>query len=84
VTDKLRIGIIGVGAIGVGHVNTFRANPRCELTALCDQDAAWIEKAKTDFGAKYGFTDWRGLVACDEVSPRSRPVSTCCARSRWL
>ena len=66
-TDKLRIGIIGVGAIGVGHANTFRANPCCELIALCDQDAAWVEKAKTDYGAKYGFTDWRDVIARDEV-----------------
>jgi predicted dehydrogenase len=71
--SKLRVGVIGVGAMGLGHVNAYRANPNCELTALCDRDARWVERAKREYGARYAFTDWEALAACEEIDT----VSVC-------
>lgn len=66
-SPKLRIGIIGVGAIGQGHLATFRANANCEVTAICDQSAEWVEHVQQAHGIGYAFTDWADIVACDEV-----------------
>ncbi|MBM3501481.1 MAG: Gfo/Idh/MocA family oxidoreductase, partial [Armatimonadetes bacterium] len=71
--EPVRIGVIGVGAMGLGHVNAYRANPRCELVAVCDADARWVEQARIEYGALYAFTDWEALSACDEVDA----VSVC-------
>jgi predicted dehydrogenase len=69
----VRVGVIGVGAMGLGHVNAYRANPDCELVALCDADARWVEQAQAEHGARYAFTDWEALAACDGLDA----VSVC-------
>ncbi len=35
-TGNIRFAIIGCGHIGLRHADFIRANPECELTALCD------------------------------------------------
>ena len=49
---KLRVGIIGLGRGGAG-VNGFNAIPGCELTAICDLNAARIKRT-LDATAKAG------------------------------
>jgi predicted dehydrogenase len=67
------------------------------LTALCGRDADAVERAAGKLGWASTETDWKRLVTRDDVdlvdvctpatrtptspSPRSRPASTCCARS---
>lgn len=36
ITGKIRFAIIGCGHIGLRHIEFIRANPECELVALCD------------------------------------------------
>jgi predicted dehydrogenase len=71
--DKVRVGVIGVGAMGLAHVAAYRANARCELTALCDRDGDWVQRAKQECGARRAFTDWEELAACEDVDA----VSVC-------
>jgi len=35
-SGKVRVGIIGVGAIGQWHVQAFRNVANAEITAICD------------------------------------------------
>lgn len=35
---RYRIGVIGFGRVGPGHVNTIAANPRYDLVRICDCD----------------------------------------------
>lgn len=70
--DKLRVGIIGLG-IGQSHAGAYLSNPRAELVAICDRDAAWLEHCKQAWGTRLTFSSWEELVVCDEVDA----VSVC-------
>lgn len=41
--DKVKVGIIGVGNMGSGHIGFVKNIPEAELVAICD-----IDKAKAD------------------------------------
>ena len=71
---KLRIGLIGYGFMGRAHSNAYRKvgnffdfEHECVLQAACARDAA---KAK-DFARRWGYqsveTDWRKLIARDDI-----------------
>lgn len=49
--EKLRIGVIGYGNMGTGHVSNLKAGmvPEMELTAVCDISQARREAAKSDY-----------------------------------
>ena len=65
----LKIGIIGLGGISAKHIKEIEASPRAEITAICDIDAAKLQKAGDRLGipAERRFTDYKDLVACPEV-----------------
>ena len=99
-SGKVRVGIIGVGAIGQWHVQAFRNVASAEITAICDSSKEWLEHCKREWGVKWAFEKWEDLLACEDVDAVSvclptvfhhavtvaalRPASTCYARSRWL
>lgn len=72
--EKVRLGIIGVGSMGTGHVRRFvegRLEGYAELTAVCDINPARFDFVKENFGdAVKTFTDYNDLLAsglCDAV-----------------
>ncbi len=60
--ETVRIGVVGVGGMGSGHVKCVQELPNCELTAVCDIDPA-VCKAKAEETGVRGFTDYRELIA---------------------
>ena len=44
-SEKTRIGIIGVGSIAQFHLQGYKDNPDVEIYALCDIDALFAKKA---------------------------------------
>ncbi len=58
--DKVRLGIIGLGNMGSGHIQHLKAGqvPRCELAAVCDIDAAKLKK----YPDVKGFTDSAKMI----------------------
>lgn len=64
--DPLRIGIIGLGAIGTVHANALKTlGKHAELSAFCDVAPDRLaEKAET-FGVEATFTDYRQLLDSD-------------------
>jgi len=63
----LRVGVIGVGWHGGTHVQNFKANPRAEITALCDINETLLAERARELGGTRTFTDYHDLLACDEV-----------------
>ncbi|NUQ01130.1 MAG: Gfo/Idh/MocA family oxidoreductase [Armatimonadetes bacterium] len=63
----LRVGVVGVGWQGSGHLQNVVAEPRCRLTAICDLNRELLAERASTFGVAHTFTSYRDLVACDEV-----------------
>lgn len=65
--ENLGYGIIGCGVIAPWHARAVQNLPNAELIAVCDVLPEKAEKLKTDFGAQYAYTDYRDLIARDDI-----------------
>jgi predicted dehydrogenase len=68
-TKKLRLGIVGLGAMGHPHVGFALNIPEVELTALCDTDPARIERVRQSY-----YSDRPQDVSAPAVSSSAQPV----------
>ena len=66
-SDRLRVGVIGVGWHGGSHLQNFAANPRAEVVAICDINETLLAERAAELGDVRAFTDYHELVACEEV-----------------
>ncbi len=68
-SKKLKIGLIGAGGIVRGaHLKPgWLAVPDCEIVAVCDVNRATAQKLADDFQIPHVFTDYRDLVALEEI-----------------
>jgi predicted dehydrogenase len=72
--DALRVGMIGYGFMGKAHAQAWRNAARFfdlplrpELTALCGRSEAAVESAAGTYGFAGWQTDWRELIARDDI-----------------
>jgi len=71
-SEKLNHGIIGVGSMGLNHINYVKDDPQGELVAVCDVDSKHLKLglkrglAITDGGCK-GYHDFREVLARPDV-----------------
>lgn len=49
---KLKVGVVGVRAIGNTHAEVYKNDPLAELTAVCDIDRARADEAASRWGVK--------------------------------
>lgn len=67
-SDKLKIGVIGVGHLGRAHVKILSQIESCELVGCHDIATEKAEAAATEFGTK-SFSDISQLIDnCDAIS----------------
>lgn len=74
---RLGVGLIGVGAMGRGHLRRLAGDPGVQLVAVCDVDRARREEARAIAEAMYAaagraggcpaYNDFRELLARPEV-----------------
>lgn len=66
---KLKIGIIGSGGIAQScHIPGYQSIPdQCEVVALCDPHEPNLKQASEKFGITDLYTDYRGLLAKEEI-----------------
>ena len=67
----LKMGVIGVGWHGAGHLANFAANPKAELTAVCDINQELLAQRAEEYPGVRTFTDYHELLACDDVERRA-------------
>ena len=62
--SKIRLGVIGVGSHGTGHVRNISKGmtPEIEVTAICDTDPAALERIRGEFGDIPAFADSHALI----------------------
>ena len=63
----VRLGIIGAGRFAESHLEAFRRDGLADVVALCRRDPEALATARERWGVPRGFTDYRELLALDEV-----------------
>lgn len=61
-TQKVKIGVIGIGVMGSQHLKDVRQLPNTELFAICDADRARADAAAQEYGVQ-AFYDYQTLLA---------------------
>jgi predicted dehydrogenase len=64
---QLRVGVLGVGLQGAGHLHNLAADPRASIAALCDINADLLAERANAFGVERTFNDYRALLDCDDI-----------------
>jgi len=65
----IRIGIVGAGSIVRSkHLPNFRRIAGVEIVAVCNRSRESGEKVAAEFGIAKVLTDWRALVALEEIN----------------
>lgn len=63
----IRIGIIGLGAIGQRLIGQFREHPKVEIVAVCDNQEALAKKTASSLGEVGAYTDYQQLIEDERV-----------------
>lgn len=71
--SKIKIGIIGCGAIGTVHFNAYKKVESVEVVALCDILPDRLAEKSKEFGVETTYTDFHELLANKEIDA----VSVC-------
>ncbi|MBC8470699.1 MAG: Gfo/Idh/MocA family oxidoreductase [Planctomycetes bacterium] len=72
-SNRLTLGLIGLGSMGMRHVKGFLQENDCEITAVCDVDAGRLNAAAREVNKHYDsedcarYNDFRELIARDEI-----------------
>jgi predicted dehydrogenase len=66
--DKLKVGVIGVGALGRHHARLYAESPNAEVVGIFDVNKDTAEKVGAEFNLKV-FEKWEDLAAeCEALS----------------
>lgn len=66
-TDKIRIGLIGVGQIGKVHLQRYKEVPEAEVVAVADLRRDEAERVAGEYGIPAVYTDYCDLLARDDI-----------------
>ena len=67
-TDKVRYGIIGAGAVSdYHHVPGINIDPRAELVAICDPNEELMQQRQTDWGPTKMTTKYEDIASDSDI-----------------
>lgn len=66
-TDKIRIGVIGLGIMGEQYVRIYRAHPHTTVTAICNRGDERLNKVGDKWEIKARYVDYREMLGHAEV-----------------
>lgn len=64
--SALRVGVIGLG-VGERHLAAYAADPRCEVVAVCDRDAARLAPVAARHPGAAALTEAADLIGMDGI-----------------
>ncbi|MBA2632642.1 MAG: Gfo/Idh/MocA family oxidoreductase, partial [Chloroflexi bacterium] len=62
-TDKVRIGVIGLGIMGEQYVRIYNAHPLATVTAICTRGEKRLNEIGDKYGIKARVADYHELLA---------------------
>lgn len=62
-TDKVKIGVIGLGIMGEQYTRIYQAHPMAEITAVCNRGQARLDEIGDKYGVKTRYTNYEDLLA---------------------
>lgn len=65
--SKVRVGVAGVGALGMMHARHINAIQDAELVAVCDGMPELVEKSKTEFDVPFGYAGFEEMAASGKI-----------------
>jgi len=72
-SDRIVMGVIGTGGMGMANLGAFMGEPDVQMVAVCDVDANHLDDAVEAVNKKYGnqdcksFGDFRELLAIGDI-----------------
>ncbi|MCX6042414.1 MAG: Gfo/Idh/MocA family oxidoreductase, partial [Caldilinea sp.] len=66
-TERIRVGVIGVGQIGKRHVETYAGMSNVEIVAIADIHEAEAHRVAAQYGVAHVYTSARELLARDDI-----------------
>ena len=66
-TEKVRIGVIGLGIMGEQYVRIYNAHPMATVTAICTRRQDHLDEIGTKYGIKTRVTDYRELLERSDI-----------------
>ena len=61
-TEKVRIGVIGLGIMGEQYARIYSAHPLAEVVAVCNRSQARLAEIGDKYGVQKRYTDYRDLL----------------------
>jgi predicted dehydrogenase len=61
-TDKVRIGVIGLGIMGEQYTRIYRAHPLAEVTAICTRRRERLDEVGEKYGIRERYTDFAEML----------------------
>ncbi|MFM9011598.1 MAG: DUF1559 domain-containing protein [Planctomycetota bacterium] len=84
-TDRVRLGVIGLGWRGGQHVGELLKRDDCEVVALCDPEKTFLEKAQRKAPRAKAYADLRHVL--DDAHVDAVVIATCnhwhCLAAVW-
>lgn len=66
-TEKVRVGIIGVGQIGKAHVREYQAIPGAEIVAVADINETEANRVASEYKIPHVYTSFREMLKRDDI-----------------
>jgi len=72
-SNRLTLGLIGLGSMGLRHVKGFLQEDDCRIVAVCDVDAGRLKAAAREVNKHYSnedcslYRDFREIISNDEI-----------------
>jgi len=61
-TDKIRIGVIGLGIMGEQYVRIYGAHPLADVTAICTRRRERLDEIGEKYGIRQRYTDFAEML----------------------
>ena len=66
-SEKVRVGVIGVGQIGKYHLNNYGKIANAEVVAIADLNEAELQRVKGTYNIPNAYTNFRELLQRDDI-----------------